>query len=96
MERHFDKKKLAIPELCELFSISSRHLNRVFKQETGQTVTERIHQIRIDRAKQYLDEGEDKVINIAQRVGYEDPAFFTLLFRRKVGCSPGQYRDRQI
>ncbi len=59
-------------------------------------MTERIHQIRIDRAKQYLDEGEDKVINIAQRVGYEDPAFFTLLFRRKVGCSPGQYRDRQI
>ncbi|MCY9669192.1 AraC family transcriptional regulator [Paenibacillus alginolyticus] len=93
LERHFDKK-LAITTLCEMFNISSRQLNRVFKQETGVTVTERIHQIRIDRAKQYLDEGDDKVIHVAQRVGYEDPAFFTQLFRRLVGCPPGQYRDR--
>jgi AraC-like DNA-binding protein len=94
LERHFDKK-LAIPDICELFNISSRQLHRIFKQETGQTVTERIHQIRIDRAKQYLAEGNDKVIHVANRVGYEDPAFFTQLFRRKVGCSPGQYRERQ-
>ncbi|KIL40553.1 hypothetical protein SD70_12415 [Gordoniibacillus kamchatkensis] len=93
LERHFDKK-LAIPELCELFGISSRQLNRVFKQETGQTVMDRIHQIRIERAKQYLADGDEKVIHIAHRVGYEDPAFFTQLFRRKVGCSPGQYRDK--
>jgi AraC-like DNA-binding protein len=93
LERHFDKK-MAMPDLCELFNISGRQLNRVFKEETGQTVTERIHQIRIDRAKQYLTESNDKVIHIAQRVGYEDPAFFTQLFRRKVGCSPGQYRDQ--
>jgi AraC-like DNA-binding protein len=95
LERHFDKK-LAIPALCELFGISPRQLNRVFKQETGHTVTERIHHIRIEKAKQYLEEGNDKVLNVAQRVGYEDPAFFTQLFRRKVGCSPGQYRDRQL
>ncbi|SDM84230.1 AraC-type DNA-binding protein [Paenibacillus sp. yr247] len=92
LERHFDKK-MTIPDLCELFNVSSRQLNRVFKQETNQTVTERIHDIRIDRAKQYLAEGDEKVIHVAHRVGYEDPAFFTQLFRRKVGCSPGQYRD---
>lgn len=92
LERHFDKK-MTIPDLCDLFNLSSRQLNRVFKQETNQTVTERIHEIRIDRAKQYLAESDEKVIHVAQRVGYEDPAFFTQLFRRKVGCSPGQYRD---
>lgn len=47
----------------------------MFKQETNQTVTERIHEIRIERAKQYLTEGDEKVIHVAQRVGYEDPAF---------------------
>ncbi|MCZ8517373.1 AraC family transcriptional regulator [Paenibacillus filicis] len=95
LERHFDQK-LAIPDLCTFFNISNRQLNRIFKQETGQTVTERIHQIRIERAKQYLMDGHDKVIEIAHRVGYEDPSFFTQLFRRKVGCSPGQYRDLYI
>jgi AraC-like DNA-binding protein len=91
LERHYDKK-LSVPALCELFNISNRQLNRIFKEETGQTVTERIHQIRIERAKQYLAENDEKVIHVAHRVGYEDPAFFTQLFRRIVGCSPGQYR----
>lgn len=92
LERHFDQK-LAVPDLCTFFNISNRQLNRVFKQETGMTVTERIHHIRIERAKQYLLEGQEKVIEIAQRVGYDDPSFFTMLFRRKTGCSPGQYRE---
>ncbi len=95
LERHFDQK-LAVPDLCTFFNISSRQLNRIFKQETGQTVTERIHQIRIERAKQYLLDGDDKVIDIANRVGYEDPSFFSQLFRRKVGCSPGQYRESSL
>lgn len=92
LERHFDKK-MSIPSLCELFNISSRQLNRVFKSETGLTVIEKVHQIRIERAKQYLVESNDKVINIANRVGYDDPAFFSQLFRRQVGCSPGKYRE---
>lgn len=95
LERHYDQK-LAVPDLCSFFHISNRQLNRIFKQETGLTVTERIHQIRIERAKQYLLDGNDKVIEVAHRVGYEDPSFFTQLFRRKVGCSPGEYRDLNI
>jgi len=95
LERHFDQK-LAVPDLCTFFNISSRQLNRIFKQETGLTVTERIHQIRIERAKQYLLDGDEKVIDIANRVGYEDPSFFSQLFRRKVGCSPGQYRESSL
>lgn len=93
LERNYDKK-LSIPGLCELFNISSRQLNRVFKRETGITITQKIHQIRIERAKQLLLETDELVIHIAGRVGYEDPAFFSQLFRRVVGCSPGKFRDR--
>jgi AraC-like DNA-binding protein len=92
LERHYDQK-LSITSLCELYNISKRQLNRIFKQETGQTVIDRIHEIRIDKAKQYLLDSDDKVILVANRVGYEDPAFFSQLFRRRVGCSPGKYRE---
>jgi AraC-like DNA-binding protein/mannose-6-phosphate isomerase-like protein (cupin superfamily) len=91
LERHYDKK-ISIPSLCELFNISSRQMNRIFKKETGMTVLEKIHEIRIEKAKQLLLETDEKVINIAGRVGYEDPAFFSQLFRRQVGCSPGKFR----
>lgn len=94
LERHYDKK-LSIPTLCELFNISSRQLNRVFKNETSVTVIERVHQIRIEKAKQYLIEGNDLIIDIANKVGYDDPAFFSRLFRRQVGCPPGKYRNHR-
>ncbi|WP_078433942.1 AraC family transcriptional regulator [Metabacillus halosaccharovorans] len=91
LTRNFDQK-ISIQTLCHLFNISPRHLNRLFKQETGQTIIEMVHNIRIEKAKQYLIETDEKVINVAIRVGYEDPAFFSRLFRRIVGCSPGKFK----
>lgn len=95
LARAYDQK-ISIPSLCNLFNISPRHLNRLFKQETGKTVIEMVHKIRIEKAKQFLRETDHKVINVAMRVGYEDPAFFSRLFRKWVGCSPGRYRKNEI
>ncbi|WP_354005861.1 AraC family transcriptional regulator [Fictibacillus terranigra] len=94
LERHYDQK-ISIPELCNLFGISSRHLNRLFKQATGQTVVEVVHKIRIgiERAKYLLCDPSEKVTNVAMKVGYDDSAFFSRLFRRFVGCSPGKYKS---
>jgi AraC family L-rhamnose operon regulatory protein RhaS len=91
LSRNYDQK-ISIQTLCNLFNISPRHLNRLFKQETGQTVVEMVHNIRIEKAKQFLIESDEKVINVAIKVGYDDPAFFSRLFRRVVGCSPGKYK----
>jgi len=95
LERHYDQK-VSLAILSDLFNISSRHLNRVFKEETGKTVIEAVHQIRIERAKCLLTESNEKIISIAMEVGYDDPAFFTRLFNRQVGCSPGKFRDSFI
>ncbi|MFY0762321.1 AraC family transcriptional regulator [Metabacillus dongyingensis] len=92
IERHYDQK-ISIPTICHLFCISPRHLNRLFKQELGKTVIEMAHKIRIEKAKKILIESNEKVLNVAMRVGYDDPAFFSRLFRRVVGCSPGKYKN---
>lgn len=94
LERHYDEK-ISLASLSELFSISVRQLNRLFKQETGSSVLDHIHHIRVERAKHLLLETDEKVISVATAVGYEDPAFFSQLFVRLVGCSPGKYRDRK-
>lgn len=92
LERYYDKK-IAIPALCELFSVSPRQLTRIFKETLGMSVVDMLHQIRIERAKRLLLETDEKVITIAGWVGYEDPAFFSRLFLRQVGCPPGKYRE---
>lgn len=95
MERHYHQK-ISLPSLSKLFNISIRQMNRLFKKETGLSVIETVHQIRIDRAKQMLLETDEKVIVIAAMVGYENPAFFSRLFTRLTGSSPGKFRSMPV
>jgi len=48
----------------------------------------------LEEAKQMLESTAASIETIAHRTGYEDPGFFTRLFRRKVSLTPAQYRRR--
>jgi AraC-like DNA-binding protein len=94
LERNYDQK-ITLELLSETFNISQRQLNRLIKNLTDMTIFDLLHHIRIEKAKYFLTSSDDKIINIATAVGYEDPAFFSRLFARTVGCSPGKYRDHK-
>ncbi len=53
---------------------------------------EYVHTLRLDEAKQPLESTGQPVEIVAAEVGYEEAAFFSRLFRRKVGLTPAQYR----
>lgn len=93
LERHY-QQRITLASLAGLFNTSTRQLNRIFREEMGVSVVEKIHQIRLEKAKLLLAGTDEKVIAIAAMVGYEDPAFFTRLFTREVGCAPGRFRAR--
>ena len=80
--------------LTHTFNSSARQLNRMFQEELGIGVIEKVQQIRIEKAKALLVETNEKVISIASLVGYDDPSFFSRLFTRHVGCAPGEYRSK--
>lgn len=91
LERYYNQK-ISLETLSSIFNISERQLNRLMKQEIGMSVIELLHHIRIERAKQLLSRSGEKVVTIANMVGYDDSAFFSKLFTRLVGCPPGKYR----
>ncbi|MBW7455299.1 helix-turn-helix transcriptional regulator, partial [Paenibacillus sepulcri] len=91
LERSFEKK-ITLQSLSGLFNVSTRQLNRLMREEFNRSVFDVLHEIRMERAKHLLLETDDKVINVATTVGYEDQSFFNRLFLRHVGCSPSQYR----
>ena len=83
-----------VAQMARLSGLAERSFTRRFREATGMAPLEYVHTLRLEEAKQMLEAGEQPVEAIANEVGYEDAAFFSRLFRRKVGLTPVQYRRR--
>ncbi|MEW5757341.1 MAG: helix-turn-helix domain-containing protein [Pseudomonadota bacterium] len=77
-----------------LVRIPPRSFKRRFKQATGLSPLEYVQHLRIDCAKTLLEEGALSVDAISWKVGYEDVAFFSRLFKRITGLTPSAYRRK--
>lgn len=72
--------------------VSESYLSEAVKDATGRTPGELIRQARVHEAKRLLLRTELSVRQIADRVGFGDPAYFCRFFRRETGASPGDFR----
>ena len=69
------------------------YLSLLFKLNTGRTFIEHLTHIRIENAKKLLCSTHYKNYEVAEQVGYQDPRYFSQIFKRKVGLSPTDYRE---
>jgi transcriptional regulator GlxA family with amidase domain len=74
--------------------LAERTFKRRFKAATGYAPVDYVQALRIEEAKQMLETTGEPVEAVAEAVGYEDPAFFRRLFKRRTGVSPARYRQR--
>ena len=86
--------KLDYDELAASFFVGKTQLNRKIKAITGYTTREYILQIRISMAKQLLVKTDFPIGEIASRVGVDDVAYFSAVFRKATGKSPSSFRNR--
>lgn len=93
MEDNFSKTIL-IEELAQSFSISSRHFKRRFKSATGETPLNYLQKLRIDSAKNMLEEKSKSIDEITYSIGYENSSTFRKLFKKYTGISPREYRQK--
>jgi len=82
-------------ELAAYVYLNPAYLSRLFKKETGLSISDVIIQERLQKAKQLLEETELKITDIAEQVGYTSLGSFSNLFKRVVGVTPQQYRARK-
>jgi transcriptional regulator GlxA family with amidase domain len=90
---HYDDDT-PVARMARLSGLAERSFTRRFRQATGMAPLEYIHTMRLEEAKHLLESSNTPVEVVANEVGYEDTAFFSRLFRRKVGLTPAQYRRR--
>ncbi len=81
-------------KLAEAVGVSDNYLTQIFRQELGLSPTECLNRLRIQRARELLQASDDSVTCIATKVGFEDPAYFSRVFRKLSGCSPQAFRQR--
>jgi AraC-like DNA-binding protein len=85
---------LSIEDLCQQANMTEPTFFRAFKRFTGCTPLQYLTKIRMQKACQFLDLSHDSITDIAHRVGYDDPYYFSRTFSKNMGESPRQYRKR--
>ena len=88
------KEKLSLKDISRELFVNSSYLSRVYKKETGYTVTDAINAYRIEKAKEILETGEYRVCEVGEMVGIEDPAYFTHVFLKYEGKSPSDFMNK--
>ena len=83
---------LSVDELASKFNCSRRHLNRLFHQHFGLSITALRMEIRLLKAVSLLRNPREKVINVAEQCGFNHLGLFNTCFKRRYGASPGQWR----
>ncbi len=91
LERDSAPHKLSISEVAAELGMSDSHISRMFKRETGRTFEKFVITKRIELAKRLLLDPLNNVSDVAHRCSFSDPSYFARVFRRVVGCSPGEY-----
>ncbi len=94
IEQHYREESLSLMDICNHVHMSKSYFSTLFKQHTGQTMMEYVTRIRLETAKTLLQANPPiKTYDIAAGVGYGDPQYFSVLFKKHVGVTPTEYRD---
>lgn len=87
-------KEISVEVLAEQCNMSRRTFERRFKKATGDSPLRYLQRIRIEKAKQLLEQGNQTFETITAEVGYEDTSSFRRMFQKVTGVPPSIYREK--
>ncbi len=95
VEANMTNYDFSVKNLCEALQMSHSNLHRKLKALTGYSSNEFILHIRLEKARWLLCNTEEPISNIAYDSGFGDPGYFSRAFRKKMGLSPSEYREKK-
>lgn len=90
---HYADTDIGLNTVAKVANISATHFSSVFSQQTGKTFVEYLTEVRMKQARELLRCTNKISSEIAQSVGYNDPHYFSFLFKKINGQSPRDYRN---
>lgn len=92
MERSY-YENITLTALAEEYHMDASYLSRSFSQKYGETIIAFLTRIRMEKAAELMKDPDKKLETISFLVGYDDYNYFSRVFRKKMGCSPREYRN---
>jgi transcriptional regulator GlxA family with amidase domain len=86
-------RPITVADLARRFGMSTRTLNRRFKNATDTTPLAYLREIRIKIARELLKTSNLSIVEVAEKSGYQDSAYFAELFKQQLGTTPSAYRE---
>lgn len=91
---HNYTEDLSLPDVAKACNTSTFYFCKIFKRETGMSFTEYLSSVRIEKAKNLLLNRELQISEIGYEVGFQSLTHFNRVFKKRVGQSPSEYRNR--
>lgn len=90
------QNKVTLAQLSDMVQLSPTYLSRAFKGITGYSIIEFFNKIKMDKAKEMLLEGDKKIKEVAQALGFTDEFYFSRIFKRVEGISPSEFYSKNV
>lgn len=91
---HYRHANLSVEQIARELFFENSYIRRVFKSQTGKTIIQRLEEIRMEKAKELLEDVDIRHSDVAETVGYADPLYFSKRFKLYSGMSPTEYQMR--
>ena len=91
IQKNYMVPDLSLNSICSYLNISTSYFSTIFKEETGETFTEVLIRTRMEKAKELLENTTMKNYEIAEKVGFSDPHYFGISFKKMTGYTPTEY-----
>ena len=90
-ERYYEN--ISVAKISEEVFLTPNYISMMFKQEMNETISEYLTKVRMEQAKKLLKSTDLRILEIAEKVGYEDANYFSKVFKKYTGILPQKFRS---
>ncbi|MEV5029228.1 AraC family transcriptional regulator [Paenibacillus sp. LPE1-1-1.1] len=96
IHKEYANPNLSLNWIADELDMSSIYLSRVYKQQTLAAIVDVINNVRLERAKEYLESTDCSIVDIAVKSGYTSSSYFHRMFKKSFGVTPSDYRKMKL
>ena len=91
MDQHYEDSSLTLQQICKQFNYNEKYISQLFKKRVGVGYAEYLRVLRIQHACVWIQQGITSSKELARMVGFEDPLYFSKVFKQVMHCTPREH-----